>query len=278
MSSKQEEEKRPERRFPLSIESLEGRALLSHLVGVRPAQGYGWGGPTPTPTPSPTPAPTPTPTPTQTPTPTPPVLTPGQPAPLQHGGFASTPPPARAPWGAHRSGRALGSTASGVVKKVPSFYSFYTGPQWAELNAVKASGKFMTRTHTFVFTGTNQGPINQGPAVYVWGIDRNGNLPPGPFEGRPNVKFDALIVVNLNASMTPTAQLIDLATGSTTALDPSTIQIRGATIRVKVAASLLPSTGLAPSQYRFNYWPEEGGSVSSFAPEFTDVQVGTSGR
>jgi hypothetical protein len=211
-----------------------------------------------------------------------PVLTPGQPVSLQHGGFASTPAPARAPWGQHRFGRALGSTASGVVKKVPSFYSFYTGPQWAELNAVKASGKFLRRTQAFVFTGTNQGPINQGPAVYVWGIDRNGNLPPGPFEGRPNVKFDALIVVRLDASLTPTAQVIDLATGSTTALDASAVQIHGATIRVKVAGNLLPSTGLAPSQFRFNYWPEDGAAgsagVASFAPESTDVQVGTSGR
>ena len=51
---------------------------------------------------------------------------------------------------------------------------------------------------------------------------------------------------------------------------------------MKVPASLLPSTGLAPSQYRFNFWPEDGGppvssSVASFAPEFTNAQVGTTG-
>ena len=64
-----------------------------------------------------------------------------------------------------------------MVTKSPSFYSFYTGPHWAELNAVKASGKLVSG-RTFVFTGTNQGAINQAPAVYVWGVDRNGNLPP----------------------------------------------------------------------------------------------------
>ena len=46
-----------------------------------------------------------------------------------------------------------------------------------------------------------------------------------------------------------------------------------------VPAGLLPSTGLAPSQYRFNYWPEDGGpptssSVASFAPENATAQVG----
>jgi hypothetical protein len=174
------------------------------------------------------------------------------------------------------------STASGVVTKAPSFYMFYTGPQWAELNAVKASGK-LVRGRMFVFTGTNQASINQGPAVYVWGVDRNGNLPAGLFEGRPNVRFDALIVVQLDASLTPTARVIDFATGSVTALAASSVRIHGATIRVKLAASLLPSTGLAPSQYRFNYWPEDGGppsssSVASFAPEFNDAQVGTSPR
>jgi hypothetical protein len=169
-----------------------------------------------------------------------------------------------------------------VVTKAPSFYAFYTGPQWAELNVVKASGK-LVRGRTFVFTGTNQGPITQGPAVYVWGIDRNGLLPAGPFEGRPDVKFGALIVVRLDASLTPTAQVIDGVAGTVSALPSGSVRIHGATIRVKLAASLLPSTGLPPSQYRFNLWPEDGGppsssSISSFAPEFTDAQVGTSRR
>jgi hypothetical protein len=45
--------------------------------------------------------------------------------------------------------------------------------------------------------------------------------------------------------------------------------------------SALPSTGLPPSQYRFNYWPEDGqpGSthIASFPPEFNDAQVGVIG-
>jgi hypothetical protein len=52
-------------------------------------------------------------------------------------------------------------------------------------------------------------------------------------------------------------------------------------VKVTVAVSALPSTGLAPSQYGFNFWPEDGGppissSVASFLPESTNAQVGTS--
>ena len=47
---------------------------------------------------------------------------------------------------------------------------------------------------------------------------------------------------------------------------------------MNVPGNLLPSTGLSPSQYKFNYWPEDGnpGSthIASFAPETHDIQVG----
>jgi hypothetical protein len=152
----------------------------------------------------------------------------------------------------------------------------------AELNAVKASAKLSADGQTFTFTGTNKGPINRAPAVYVWGLDRNGNLSSGPFTARPNVKFDAVVIVNFNGSLTPTAEVFDLATGTTTQLAAGSATIHGRTVTVKVAASLLPSTGLAPAQYRFNFWPEDGGSgssaVASFAPEFTTAQVGSSNR
>jgi hypothetical protein len=169
---------------------------------------------------------------------------------------------------------------TGVVIKMPRFYKFYAGPKWAELNAVKASAK-LAPTGDFTFTGTNQGRINKAPAVFFWGIDRNGNLPPGPFQGRPKVKFDAVVVVSLDSSLTPMAKVTDLTTGLSTTLSADAVSIHGRTVTVRTPGSLLPSTGLAPSHYRFNYWPESGGtpgssSVASFAPEFTTAMVGTS--
>jgi hypothetical protein len=168
---------------------------------------------------------------------------------------------------------------SGVVTKAPHFYQFYTGPRLAELNALKASGELSADGGTFTFTGTNQGRINRASAVYVWGIDRSPNPTASPFEGRPNIQFDAVVIVRLDPSLTPTAQVKDLVTGATTDLPPGSATVSGRTVSVVVPASLLPSTGLPPSQYRFNYWPEDGGppvsaSVASFAPENTTAQVG----
>ncbi len=208
------------------------------------------------------------------------TLAPGPIATLNHPGSASNPPPSPSPRRVHHTNQAVHQlTASGVVEKSPSFYASYTGPKWAELNAVKASAKLLTNGD-FRFTGTNQGRITMAPAVYVWGLDRNGNLPAGPFAGRPNIRFDAVVIVRLDSSLTPTAQVVNLVSGAATDLPAGSAHIKGRTVTVRVPGSLLPSTGLAPSQFRFNYWPEDGGppvssSVASFAPEFTTAQVET---
>jgi hypothetical protein len=215
----------------------------------------------------------PTPTPTPIPAPTKPV-TPVSISPPE------TPAPAKSPTAVDHKKAETKHTPTGIVTKAPHFYQFYTGPKWAELNAVKAGGE-LSPSGTFTFTGTVQGAINKAPAVYVWGVDRNGNLPAGPFTDRPNVKFDALVIVSLNSALKPTATVDDLASGTSTVLPSSSVSIHGHTVKVSVSASLLPSTGLAPSQYRFNFWPEDGVTpvsssvVASFAPENTTVQVGT---
>jgi hypothetical protein len=171
---------------------------------------------------------------------------------------------------------------SGVVEKSPSFYSFYTGPRRPELNAVKASARLLV-SGNLTFTGTNRGRIGNAPAVYVWGLDRNGNLPTGPFAGRPNIRFDALVIVRLDATHTPPSQVVDLVRGITTDLPAGSARIISRKVTVTVHTSLLPSTGLAPAHYRFNYWPEDGGppvssSAASFATEFTMAPVGSSKR
>ena len=169
--------------------------------------------------------------------------------------------------------------ATGVVMKAAHFYQFYNGPKLGELDAVKATAK-LSAAGMFTFTGTNTRPINKGPAVYVWGVDRSRSLGPGPFTGRPNIKFDAVVTVSMDASRAVTAQVVDLTNGASTALPAGSASIHGRTVTVNVPAGLLPSTGLTPSQYRFNYWPEDAGpptssSVASFAPERTTAQVGT---
>jgi hypothetical protein len=192
---------------------------------------------------------------------------------LQYGGYyppPMMPPPTPTP-----------PKATGIVTKAPHFYRFYTGPRLAELNAVKATAKLASNGN-FTFTGTNAGAIKQAPAVYVWGIDRSGGLAAGPFTGVPNVKFDAVVIVSFNGpSSPPSAEVVDLASGTTTNLPAGSASIHGKTVTVTVPGSLLPSTGLSPSQYRFNYWPEDGighssAAVASFLPGSTTARVGTS--
>jgi hypothetical protein len=192
---------------------------------------------------------------------------------LQYG-----PPPAGSPVGSAGSGS---GHSTGVIRVSPHFYQFYTGPRFAELEATKASGK-LAADGSFTFTGTNKGALKTGDVSYVWGIDRNGHLSPGPFTGKPNIKFDAVVIVSVNSSMNATATVVDL-TGNAlpTTLAPGAVSIHGKTIKVTVPGSLLPSTGLPPSQYRFNYWPTDNGMgsassiIASFAPASKTVQVGT---
>jgi hypothetical protein len=170
----------------------------------------------------------------------------------------------------------LARRPSGIVTKRPRFYQFYTGERKQSVNATRASVILSMSSNTFTLTGTVQGKINDSDDIYVWGIDRNGQLGTGPFQGRPNVKFDAVVVVTLDQSLTPTAQVSDLTSGATTTLSPGSATIQGRVVKVVVPSSLLPSTGLAPSHYRFNFWPDyhSQASVASFLPEFTDAQVG----
>jgi hypothetical protein len=210
---------------------------------------------------------------------TPPVTTPPSPPISIPANPPSAPSPLPIGAGGHQTHRL--QRPSGIVSKAPHFYEFYTGPKLAELNAIKASAE-LSRNGKFTFTGTNQGLINKAPAVYVWGNDRNGNLPPGPFTNRPNIKFDAVVIVTLGPTHHLTAKVVDLANGNSTDLPAGTARIKGRTVSVTEPSSLLSSTGLPTSQYHFNYWPEDGGppvssSVASFAPEFTTAQVGILG-
>ena len=168
---------------------------------------------------------------------------------------------------------------NGVVTKAPHFYEDYKGPKLAQLNSVAAAGE-LRPDGSFEFVGVNQGALNpKVAATYVFGIDRNGKLPAGPFDKRPDIRFDALIEVSVKPGQATTATVIDLANHTTTSLAQGSFSATGNVIAVTVPGSLLPSTGLPPSQFRFNYWPENPDpalteSIASFTPEFNDAQVG----
>jgi hypothetical protein len=166
----------------------------------------------------------------------------------------------------------------GVVVKTPNFYEDYVGPKLAELDAVAAVGRIQPNG-SFLFAGVNQGAIDpRVPATFVFGIDRSGRLPTGPFPGRPDIRFDATVVVKLVPGQAPTLTLNDLANKTVTTFQAPVLAISSNAVAVDIPGYLLPSTGLPPSQFRYAYWPEDGqaGSthIASFGPEFHDIQVG----
>jgi len=107
----------------------------------------------------------------------------------------------------HRHGNEL---PPGVVVKAPNFYEHYVGPKLPQLNAVAAAGELLPDGR-FLFAGVNQGRIDPTvPQTYVWGIDRSGTLGTGPFPDRPDIRFDALVVLKLVPGQATTATVIDL--------------------------------------------------------------------
>jgi hypothetical protein len=72
--------------------------------------------------------------------------------------------------------------------------------------------------------------------------------------------------------------LNDLANKTITTIEAPEVAIGNKVVAVDTPGNLLPSTGLAPSQFRYAYGPEDGlpGSthIASFGPEFQDIQAG----
>jgi hypothetical protein len=174
------------------------------------------------------------------------------------------------------------SEHNGTVVKRPAFYEDYAGPRLAQLDAVRATGQLL-RDGSFRFLGVNAGVIDPNvTATYVFGVDRSGHPPTGPFPGRPDIRFDATVAIKIVPGKSPTVIVTDLANKTSTTVSGPALRISGREVKVTLPGSLLPSTGLAPSQFRYNYWPEDGlpGStnIASFAPETHDIQVGIEHR
>jgi hypothetical protein len=152
-----------------------------------------------------------------------------------------------------------------------AFYALYGGERRAALDAIQATGEYTAAVDTFTFAALMAGPIVTGQDnYYVWGVDRGGATF-APFPQEPNVKFNAVVVVEAQAEGGVNASVV-LIPGATTPLQASAVHIDGAKITVSIPAALLPSTGSGPAGYRWNLWPrdEVGGppsQVAKFIPE-----------
>ena len=98
-----------------------------------------------------------------------------------------------------------------AFKHQAHFYPFYTGPKRPELNGIKASAQVfgnLAKDGNLILSGTVAAPIIQNPkspaqwSVYVFGIDRGGAAERGPFPGRPNIRFDTVVVAAIRQNQT----------------------------------------------------------------------------
>jgi hypothetical protein len=160
-----------------------------------------------------------------------------------------------------------------VDKGAGNFYAFFGGPQRPSVNALRAGGQISASTASITMTAQMAGNIADGNTnYYVWGFNR-GNATNAPFQGEPNVIFDAVVVVTVAPDGSATGAVNLIPPGAPVTLAASAIQISGAQITVTVPTATLPPTGaVAASGYAWNLWPRVaiGGSqaqVASFIPE-----------
>ncbi len=148
-----------------------------------------------------------------------------------------------------------------VVDAAGDFLASYTGPKNADLDVLGADVRF--DGSNFILSATMNGAIGTtANTLYVFGFDKGGAVN-APFTGigNPNVIFNAVVTVN------GTTGAVAGGGGAGTSI------ISGNGFTATIAASLLPSTGLAFADYLWNLWPRvnaaSGGGtqpIPDFAP------------
>jgi hypothetical protein len=179
--------------------------------------------------------------------------------------------------------------SSGLVQKVPMFYTRYIGSRRPDLDTIGAKGRFIVGQQ-FVFTGLELGSINSGqPGFYVWGVNRGGATGPGPFPDRPNIVFDAEVIVATSTDGYEAEVEILNSKGqvtSTTSLPYTAISFTDNRVQVDVPADLLPSTSPAgttdpQNDYSYAFWdgtnPSIPKRIAGFVPEYTDTSIPATG-
>jgi len=193
----------------------------------------------------------------------------------------------------------------GFAVKVPRFYGLYTGPLGypADPNNAKSPGstlngylnasglKAYVEGNNLVLTGIIAGFIQASPtsdlqsSYYNFGINRGGATRPGPFPGRAGVTFDSVVTVGITPSgIGATVTTLDPRTFQTTGftvLNPYQVATKTDAVQVIVPLSLLPSTGASPGHYRVNFFPSDTSppnnfnDLASFLPEDSSIRVKT---
>jgi hypothetical protein len=138
----------------------------------------------------------------------------------------------------------------------------------------------------FVFSGLTVGFINTSQnSFYVFGVNRGGATGPGPFPNRPNIVFDAEVIVATSPDGFSGTVVRFNSQGqvmSSTSLLNNQVSFSNNTVRVTFPTVLLPSTsppGTPGPQFRYSYtfWagtsPSAPRLIAGFVPGFVDKSI-----
>jgi hypothetical protein len=178
------------------------------------------------------------------------------------------------------SGRIASYSATGITFRTPAEQSQFTGRPYDQLLPIAAGGAVF-RNNVMEFATILRGEFRDpDTSYYVFAVDRGAGRSLGAtFASRPGVTPDALVTITVGPyGSSPTGEIRDLTDGSTQAIDPSRIAIRGATLRVFLDASQLPSRGAQLARYRFAMWTQtqpgaDLANVASFAPDGSMIPI-----
>jgi hypothetical protein len=179
------------------------------------------------------------------------------------------------------TGATTATSVPGAAVQIPRFQDQFTGRHYDHL-ATTVAGAVLLPGNTLELGAIVRGPFDEPvPAYVVFGIDRGSGASLGPaFSARPGLTPDALVTITVAPfGKGGTGTITDLKTGAVTSIDPSRIQVNGATLRVFLDTAQLPSTGLPAAKYRFAMWTRsqlDGGieNVASFLPDTSMIPIG----
>jgi hypothetical protein len=164
--------------------------------------------------------------------------------------------------------------ATTITDPAGDFLPTYVGPHGADLDAVSATVDIVGGD--FVISGTVNGAIGTTPgAAYVFGVNTGGAGSPFPLA--PGILFNSKIVLSANG---PSMVTDNIANPTVTTLGAGAVTVAGDTITALIPLSLLPGTGLSPSDFGFAFWPNDGAGfteISDFAPNDSTFTVGGAG-
>jgi hypothetical protein len=179
------------------------------------------------------------------------------------------------------AGKHTSYSIPGLTVKTPSVQPQFTGQIYDQL-LVTAAGVSLFKGNVLEFGAIMRGPFHDpATSYYVFALNRGAGARLGPiFASRPGITPDALVTLTVGPyGSSASGTITDLTSGATQPIDPSTIKINGPALRVFLKTSQFPSEGLPIPKYRFAFWTQtqpgtDISTVASFAPESSMIPIG----